>query len=691
MPFRCLLCVAVLMLLSSATLMAQPQPLPPGQDVPGSISETDPQAFYTYTTEAAETVEITVTALTPGMAPLFFITDPNQLLLRVSGNPQVVSTISETITLSPPGDYTITIGSSNNVYGQFAVRVTSLSAAPDPTPAVALSCPALVENVINLLDSFCQDTARNQACLGHIQVDLALNPAAEPVRFEQQGDIVDLRAVDSLMVSPMDVIRGVWGVVLLRLQANLPDTLPGQNVTMLVFGDVVLENAGGESASASYQATAIGTVNVRSGPGVGYSVLDVLTVGQTVLASGRTAQGDWLRIQHGDQTGWVTAAFVVVSSGRDLLPVVDVSDTAEAAYGPMQAFYFNSGISAAACAEAPDNGILIQTPEGVGMVELLVNEVRISLGSTAYLTASPSQTLTVRTLEGMAVVEALGVTRTAVEGTQVSVPLNEELRPAAPPETPEPLDLEAVRTLPVRTLPRPIILPQPVEGVVLPQLPLTGSCVLATASEIRVNIRSGPGTEFPTRGTGLDPAAIYSVIGRIPDSSWYEIDEGWVAASVTRRGGDCSRVPITYTPLPTAIPATPTPDFLIAGDNEVPNAIIEYGPGLITSYFGQISYPLGDRQDTISYRWGDVPEFFPDGAQFRYSISCSGDGYELAEIVFSDGSVSSCEPTPYNFVQLLSSRTPSGQQQGSDSFTIRLTGGQNAYINWRVTFNWFIP
>jgi hypothetical protein len=32
----------------------------------------------------------------------------------------------------------------------------------------------------------------------------------------------------------------------MQIQANLPDTLPGQNVVMILFGEVLIDNAGGE-------------------------------------------------------------------------------------------------------------------------------------------------------------------------------------------------------------------------------------------------------------------------------------------------------------------------------------------------------------------------------------------------------------------------------------------------------------
>ena len=86
-----------------------------------------------------------------------------------------------------------------------------------------------------------------------------------------------------------------------------------------------------------------------------------------------------------------------------------------------------------------------------------------------------------------------------------------------------------------------------------------------------------------------------------------------------------------------------------------------------------ISYPNGDTQDTISYQWANAPQFFNQGAQFRYSITCTGSGTDNAIIVFSDGSTRDCGPTPYNFAQILANSTPSSQQKSADSFTIMLT------------------
>ena len=83
--------------------------------------------------------------------------------------------------------------------------------------------------------------------------------------------------------------------------------------------------------------------------------------------------------------------------------------------------------------------------------------------------------------------------------------------------------------------------------VPLPPLPADGACVAATRDTGAVNIRQGTSTDTPIVGT-LDPYQIYAVIGRNADASWLQINGGWIAAFVTRQGGDCSALPQTDAP-----------------------------------------------------------------------------------------------------------------------------------------------
>jgi hypothetical protein len=127
----------------------------------------------------------------------------------------------------------------------------------------------------------------------------------------------------------------------------------------------------------------------------------------------------------------------------------------------MQAFYFQSGVGDAPCAEAPDSGILIQTPEGDAEISLTVNEVNIQLGSTIYMQAQPNDDMLVYVVEGRIEVEAQGTTVTAPAGTLVRIPMDSNLAPTGVPVGPEPYDSAAVANLPISLLPTTITIAEP--------------------------------------------------------------------------------------------------------------------------------------------------------------------------------------------------------------------------------------
>lgn len=175
------------------------------------------------------------------------------------------------------------------------------------------TCPDVVRRAIEATDAGCADTGRNQACYGNSQIMLTALEGITDLIFEHVGDIADIADIQDLQLSAFNPDTGDWGVALLRVQANIPDTIPGQNVTMLLLGDVQIQDA---------------RTNVN-------------------------VSGD---------------------------------------FGPMQAFYFRTGVGDAGCAEMPNSGIVVQTPAGVGEIALNINGVDFAFGSTAHLFSLPSDT-----------------------------------------------------------------------------------------------------------------------------------------------------------------------------------------------------------------------------------------------------------------------------------------------------------
>jgi hypothetical protein len=333
----------------------------------------------------------------------------------------------------------------------------TITAAPALAQQEDDTCPVIAEDALDALDEGCATTGRNETCYGYFTLEAEPQPGVAAFTFEQTGDIVNVANLQTLQLSPMDLDAGTWGIALMRIQANLPDALPGQNVTFLLFGDVMVENAGGLDA-ATVELTAVDELNVRRLPSPAADMIATLSPGQTVAADGRLESDLWLRVWlPGEvQPGWVFAEDVTPDADLNTLEVV-APDTP--AYGPMQAFYFTSGVGDAPCVEAPESGMLIQTPEGVASVDLFINEVKVSLGSTAHFQAAPDTALHIITLEGEAQIEAFGEVQIIPAGAWGEVPLDENMVPAGLPTEPMPFEPAALQTLPLSHLERPLTVP----------------------------------------------------------------------------------------------------------------------------------------------------------------------------------------------------------------------------------------
>jgi Bacterial SH3 domain len=312
-----------------------------------------------------------------------------------------------------------------------------------PAVFAQTDCPSIVKAALSAADSSCSTTGRNQACYGNITLSAVPREGAADFQFSHPGDKVDVIGLQSLQLSSMDENAGQWGVAVMRLQANLPDTLPGQNVTFLLFGDVSVTDAGNQAVEVPVTAT--GAVNVRQLPRTNASVLRALKKGQEVMATGRLPDSSWIQIRLDDGSlGWVSADFL-----NGDLPSLLPTEPGAPAFGPMQAFYFTTGYADSPCETAPDSGILIQTPKGAGTIELRANNVDIQLGSTVYLQAVPGNDMYVSVIEGHATLTADGETQIVPAGTAAAVPLNASGAASGPPGFPETYDPAALQALPL--------------------------------------------------------------------------------------------------------------------------------------------------------------------------------------------------------------------------------------------------
>lgn len=133
------------------------------------------------------------------------------------------------------------------------------------------TCPSFVTQALQDLSNNCGDLARNSACYGFNHVTATFFNGFMPEDFTQPNDRVQLASLESITTSPLNVDTAEWGIAILKVQADIPEALPGQAVTFMLLGDVHLET-GVEMGSdqtpmqAVYFTTGIGDTKCNGAP-----------------------------------------------------------------------------------------------------------------------------------------------------------------------------------------------------------------------------------------------------------------------------------------------------------------------------------------------------------------------------------------------------------------------------------------
>jgi hypothetical protein len=164
--------------------------------------------------------------------------------------------------------------------------------------AQATDCSAIVKQAMAAVQTSCAATGRNQACYGYVSLEATAREGVPNFTFAKAGDLASVADLASLQLNALDSVKNTWGIVLMKLQANLPDTLPGENVTFLMFGDVQITNAVPSTAStpnvtadatalqpmqAFYFKTGIGQTHCAGAPADGLLIQTPKGAGQISL------------------------------------------------------------------------------------------------------------------------------------------------------------------------------------------------------------------------------------------------------------------------------------------------------------------------------------------------------------------------------------------------------------------------
>jgi hypothetical protein len=118
-----------------------------------------------------------------------------------------------------------------------------------------VGCMDLIDRALTVSDIGCQQIGSNEICYGNDDIDATIIPIYEG-QFDIAGDVIPIEGVQKFYTLPLDEDNNRWGVAVLKVQANMVGTNPGQNVTFLVFGDTDVDNTSGDM-SAFYFTTGI--------------------------------------------------------------------------------------------------------------------------------------------------------------------------------------------------------------------------------------------------------------------------------------------------------------------------------------------------------------------------------------------------------------------------------------------------
>ncbi|MBN1679615.1 MAG: SH3 domain-containing protein [Anaerolineae bacterium] len=324
------------------------------------------------------------------------------------------------------------------VCGVVLLAAAAGSTPPQPVHSQSDACDQLVHEALSAIGTFCADMGLNEACYGHTLVTATFQPGVSGIQFETNGDIAPLVDLQALVTKPADPLPGIWGVAMMKVQADLPDA-GDQAMTFVLFGDTEVTNTVDPALAAmpTCQISIQGNnINVRSGPGTNYRVVDVLEAGSTAVANGRNTAGDWLRVDLDGAPGWVYVPLITVNCDITTLSEVEPGEAGATYTRPMQAFLLESG-NTGQCDDTPD-GLLVKSPAGQ-RAHVMVNGVELEFASAGFLQAALNGDLSVSGLNGEIAVTAFDKTVTVRPGMQTTVPLD-GLEAAAPPADPAPAD-----------------------------------------------------------------------------------------------------------------------------------------------------------------------------------------------------------------------------------------------------------
>lgn len=285
------------------------------------------------------------------------------------------------------------------------------------------TCPSLVDVALESVNTHCQQVERNQACYGAYQVEATFREQATETQFTQPKDSVAVADLQKLVTAAFDPASGIGGVVVMKLQALIPNTLPGQAVTLVLMGNGELENAVSPEDTVNpadpVQVTTRHETVVYSLISGSFAPLTTVPAQTPLGLDGKNNDGMWYRTVVENYPAWISSSDFTPTLQTEALPIIT-----SGRYGAMQAFTLSSGVGNPNCDSVP-SALLVQAPETTE-ITLNINGADVNIGSSVlFEIPQEGNTLDLAVIDGHA---RLADGRTLLSGFRSSIALSPDDR-----------------------------------------------------------------------------------------------------------------------------------------------------------------------------------------------------------------------------------------------------------------------
>lgn len=405
------------------------------------------------------------------------------------------------------------------------------------------TCPTDILLSFSRAASTCYALESEQACIGGAEVT-ALDFDGQPVDdFRQIGDRIPINTLHRLTLNST---AGSLPIVSLNVQANLADAELRQSMLLLI-GTATLENQIEPLEERIVFVT--GNANLRAAPRDNADILARAGINESMVVNGRTQDNQWMRTRLRDThtVAWV-AADVVRGDNLNTLSVVTGDAPVQRAFEHLRLSTGGSTL----CNGALTDGLLLQSPGVESALSLTLNDTRVDLAGTFFITAEEER-LAIYALAGHGLVNDTFVPAGAwaqVRGENVTVAgypadsllglplanLPVFIRAAAPLTAEQITQAQAdaaART--VQVTPEPVTIESP-----------DTTCRRSVRRDVA--LYAGPGHFYEAinelqAGSKVDP--IFQTTD--PQGAvWYQLrDSNWIPAAQVIEQGQCGEIAVT--------------------------------------------------------------------------------------------------------------------------------------------------